>query len=361
MADWYQRQGEYPYQDWHDVSDSNVYPDDLWKQVEGDYPYRGWHDVSDSNIYPDNLWKQTDGIYPYRGWHDVSDSSTYPKYAGLWFQRDGNIPYMDWIDIPSVSTYPEMLWKQRPSDVPHRKWARFPKLPSKADPIDTISVILPCLSYSVKSPAKLYETADDIEVLDGYRDTLDDLLFEKEELGITTETEKDFGDEYNSHVNGNVDYNLRHYLTADDLNAKGWDVEEGGTYTTYDMDFFIYEENSDNVLYTVKLTMIQDDANVLTRSELNDYFDDLAAVIYGGGDMYDVLTYDREHDKIIINIKEGEETYDQEGFSELDRTLDPIKQKHAIMHKINETTSLISEYSARCNYIQYEIILEGCD
>ncbi|OQA46501.1 MAG: hypothetical protein BWY47_01690 [Bacteroidetes bacterium ADurb.Bin302] len=125
MADWYQRQGEYPYREWHDVSDSNIYPDSLWKQVEGDYPYRRWHDVSDSNIYP--------------------------KYAGLWFQRDGNIPYMDWIDIPSVDTFPEMLWKQRPASTPHRNWATFPKLPSKSPEIANIEIVSPLLEYLIKN------------------------------------------------------------------------------------------------------------------------------------------------------------------------------------------------------------------
>lgn len=354
MADWYQRQGEYPYIDWHDVSDSNIYPDSLWKQIEGDYPYRGWHDVSNSNIYPDNLWKQTDGIYPYRGWHDVSDNSIYPKYAGLWFQRDGNIPYMDWIDIPSIDTFPEMLWKQRPVSVPHRNWAKFPKLPSKAPEIANIDIVSPLLEYIIKN--KGIYVQPDTESLNA---ELEDLIQEKHDQGLDNVTMEELGDEYNSYINGNVDYNLRPFMKGSKVIPYGWEVEPDAIVSTIDMDYFIYDEN-DDIVYTVKVTPLMEDGTILTPEQLESYVAILQDIVTtDGGDSTNILGYDAEHKKIIINIEDGESQYDSEGMTTLDHELDVVKQKHVILKRIEMIQNEISTMETTSRYLTYEIILEG--
>lgn len=354
MADWYQRQGEYPYIDWHDVSDSNIYPDSLWKQVEGDYPYRGWHDVSNSNIYPDNLWKQTDGIYPYRGWHDVSDNSIYPKYAGLWFQRDGNIPYMDWIDIPSIDTFPEMLWKQRPISVPHRNWATFPKLPSKAPEIANIEIVSPLLEYIIKNKG-IYVQPD----TESLNTELEDLIQERHNQGLDNVTMEELGDEYNSYINGNVDYNLRPFMKGSKVIPYGWEVDPDAIVSTIDMDYFIYDEN-DDIVYTVKLTPLLEDGTILTPEQLDNYASILQDIVTtDGGDSTNILGYDAEHKKIIINIEDGESQYDSEGMTTLDHELDVVKQKHVILKRIEMIQNEISTMETTSRYLTYEIILEG--
>lgn len=354
MADWYQRQGEYPYINWHDVSDSNIYPDSLWKQIEGDYPYRGWHDVSNSNIYPDNLWKQTDGIYPYRGWHDVSDNSIYPKYAGLWFQRDGNIPYMDWIDIPSIDTFPEMLWKQRPVAIPHRNWAKFPKLPSKAPEIANIEIVSPLLEYIIKNKG-IYIQPD----TESLNTELEDLIQERHDQGLDNVTMEELGDEYNSYINGNVDYNLRPFMKGSKVIPYGWEVEPDAIVSTIDMDYFIYDEN-DDIVYTVKVTPLMEDGTILTPEQLGNYVGILQDIVTtDGGDSTNILGYDAEHKKIIINIEDGESQYDSEGMTTLDHELDVVKQKHVILKRIEMIQNEISTMETTSRYLTYEIILEG--
>lgn len=354
MADWYQRQGEYPYIDWHDVSDSNIYPDSLWKQVEGDYPYRGWHDVSSSNIYPDNLWKQTDGIYPYRGWHDVSDNSIYPKYAGLWFQRDGNIPYMDWIDIPSVDTFPEMLWRQRPTAVPHRNWATFPKLPSKSPEIASIEIVSPLLEYLIKNKGIYIQP--DTEDLNA---ELSELIQERHDQGLDNVTMEELGDEYNSYINGNVDYNLRPFMKGSKVIPYGWEVDPDSIVSTIDIDYFIYDEN-ENIMYTVKVTPLMENGTILTPEQLESYVSILQDIVTtDGGDSTNILGYDLEHKKIILNIEDGESQYDSEGMTTLDHELDVVKQKHVILKRIEMIQNEISTMETTSRYLTYEIILEG--
>lgn len=354
MADWYQRQGEYPYIDWHDVSDSNIYPDSLWKQVEGDYPYRGWHDVSSSNIYPDNLWKQTDGIYPYRGWHDVSDNNIYPKYAGLWFQRDGNIPYMDWIDIPSVDTFPEMLWKQRPAAVPHRNWATFPKLPSKSPEIANIEIVSPLLEYLIKNKGVYIQP--DTEDLNA---ELSELIQERHDQGLDNVTMEELGDEYNSYINGNVDYNLRPFMKGSKVIPYGWEVDPDSIVSTIDIDYFIYDEN-ENIVYTVKVTPLMENGTILTPEQLESYVSILQDIVTtDGGDSTNILGYDAEHKKIVLNIEDGESQYDSEGMTTLDHELDVVKQKHVILKRIEMIQNEISTMETTSRYLTYEIILEG--
>lgn len=354
MADWYQREGEYPYQNWHDVSDSNIYPNNLWKQIEGDYPFRGYHSVSDCNIYPNNLWKQIDGIYPYRGWHDVSDSSTYPKYAGLWFQSDGNIPYMDWIDIPSIDTFPEMLWKQRPVSVPHRNWAKFPKLPSKAPEIANIEIVSPLLEYIIKNKG-IYIQPDTEDL----NTELEDLIQERHDQGLDNVTMEELGDEYNSYINGNVDYNLRPFMKGSKVIPYGWEVDPDSIVSTIDMDYFIYDEN-ENIVYTVKLTPLLEDGTILTPEQLDNYASILQDIVTtDGGDSTNILGYDAEHKKIIINIENGESQYDSEGMTTLDHELDVVKQKHVILKRIEMIQNEISTMETTSRYLTYEIILEG--
>lgn len=354
MADWYQRQGEYPYIDWHDVSDSNIYPDSLWKQVEGDYPYRGWHDVSSSNIYPDNLWKQTDGIYPYRGWHDVSDNNIYPKYAGLWFQRDGNIPYMDWIDIPSVDAFPEMLWKQRPASIPHRNWATFPKLPSKSPEIANIEIVSPLLEYLIKNKGVYIQpNTEDLNA------EFSELIQERHDQGLDNVTMEELGDEYNSYINGNVDYNLRPFMKGSKVIPYGWEVDPDSIVSTIDIDYFIYDEN-ENIVYTVKVTPLMENGTILTPEQLESYVSILQDIVTtDGGDSTNILGYDAEHKKIVLNIEDGESQYDSEGMTTLDHELDVVKQKHVILKRIEMIQNEISTMETTSRYLTYEIILEG--
>lgn len=354
MADWYQVEGDYPYQIWGNVDESNIYPDVIWKQIEGEYPFRGWKDVSDSNVYPLPLWKQIESDYPFKEWKGISNIGIYPKYAGLWFQRDGNIPYMDWIDIPSIDTFPEMLWKQRPVSIPHRNWAKFPKLPSKSPEIANIDIVSPLLEYIIKN--KGIYTQPDTESLNT---ELEDLIQEKHDQGLDNVTMEELGDEYNSYINGNVNYNLRPFMKGSKVIPYGWEVEPDAIVSTIDMDYFIYDEN-DDIVYTVKVTPLMEDGTILTPEQLENYVGILQDIVTtDGGDSTNILGYDAEHKKIIINIEDGESQYDSEGMTTLDHELDVVKQKHVILKRIEMIQNEISTMETTSRYLTYEIILEG--
>ena len=354
MADWYQVEGDYPYQIWGNVGESNIYPDVIWKQIEGDYPFRGWKDVSDSNVYPLPLWKQIESDYPFKEWKGINNIGIYPKYAGLWFQRDGNIPYMDWIDTPSIDTFPEMLWKQRPVSVPHRNWAKFPKLPSKAPEIANIDIVSPLLEYIIKNKG-IYIQPD----TESLNVELEDLIQEKHDQGLDNVTMEELGDEYNSYINGNVDYNLRPFMKGSKVIPYGWEVEPDAIVSTIDMDYFIYDEN-DDIVYTVKVTPLIEDGTILTPEQLESYVGILQDIVTtDGGDSTNILGYDAEHKKIIINIEDGESQYDSEGMTTLDHELDVVKQKHVILKRIEMIQNEISTMETTSRYLTYEIILEG--
>ena len=354
MADWYQVEGDYPYQIWGSVSESNIYPDVIWKQIEGDYPFRGWRDVSDSNIYPLSLWKQIESDYPFKEWKGISSIGIYPKYAGLWFHMDGNIPYMDWIDIPSVDTFPEMLWKQRPVSVPHRNWATFPKLPSKSPEIANIEIVSPLLEYLIKNKGVYIQP--DTEDLNT---ELEDLIQERHDQGLDNVTMEELGDEYNSYINGNVDYNLRPFMKGSKVIPYGWEVDPDAIVSTIDMDYFIYDEN-ENIVYTVKVTPLMENGTILTPEQLESYVSILQDIVAtDGGDSTNILGYDAEHKKIIINIDDGESQYDSEGMTTLDHELDVVKQKHVILKRIEMIQNEISTMETTSRYLTYEIILEG--
>lgn len=354
MADWYQVEGDYPYQIWGNVDESNIYPDVIWKQIEGDYPFRGWKDVSDSTVYPLPLWKQIESDYPFKEWKGISNIGIYPKYAGLWFQRDGNIPYMDWIDIPSIDTFPEMLWKQRPVSIPHRNWAKFPKLPSKAPEIANIDIVSPLLEYIIKNKG-IYIQPD----TESLNTELEDLIQEKHDQGLDNVTMEELGDEYNSYINGNVDYNLRPFMKGSKVIPYGWEVDPDAIVSTIDMDYFIYDEN-DDIVYTVKVTPLLEDGTILTPEQLGNYANILQDIVTtDGGDSTNILGYDAEHKKIIINIEDGESQYDSEGMTTLDHELDVVKQKHVILKRIEMIQNEISTMETTSRYLTYEIILEG--
>lgn len=354
MADWYQVEGDYPYQIWGGVSDSNIYPDIIWKQVEGDYPFRGWKNVSDSSIYPLSLWKQIESDYPFKEWKGISNINIYPKYAGIWFYRNGEIPFMDWLDIPTIDTFPEMLWRQRLEQVPHRNWATFPKLPSKTPEIAIVGIVLPSLEYIVKNKGDY--VSPDTESLET---ELSVLIQERHDEGLDNVTMEELGDEYNSYINGNVDYNLRPFMKGSKVIPYGWEVDPDSIVSTIDIDYFIYDEN-ENIVYTVKLTPLLEDGTILTPEQLTSYANILQDIVTtDGGDSTNILGYDLTHKKIIINIEDGESQYDSEGMTTLDHELDVVKQKHVILKQIEMIQTEISTAETTSRYLTYEIILEG--
>ena len=139
---------------------------------------------------------------------------------------------------------------------------------------------------------------------------------------------KEFADEYNNAVNGNVDYNKRPIISSEKMKKVYPEFPDGETATTYDMDYGL-EDASGNVAYTVKVTPILENGEVMTQEEIDSYvYDELQKIIDNGGAKEDVLEYDKTHKQVLINIDIGEPERDDEGWTALDRQLDEIKQKH---------------------------------
>lgn len=79
MAEWKQKRGDYPFQDWQDMPENKDAPEYAWKQKIGDYPFKIWQDMPDSKDAPDILWKQKQGSYPFKSWQKMPSMPNYAK------------------------------------------------------------------------------------------------------------------------------------------------------------------------------------------------------------------------------------------------------------------------------------------
>lgn len=142
--------------------------------------------------------------------------------------------------------------------------------------------------------------------------------------------------EYNALVNGNVDYSERPFISKEVM-QQYYPEFDGDVATTYDADYFAEDANG-TIVYTIKVTPILTNGSVMNQNEVSGYVQHLTDIVYDGGTLNDVLDWDRKNDRIVINIADGETTYNEDGMSELDVQLDEIKQRHtALALSFNDT------------------------
>lgn len=125
-------------------------------------------------------------------------------------------------------------------------------------------------------------------------------------------------DEYNSLVNGNVDYNKRPIVAPEVMRKSGWDDFDGDVATTYDIDYTVGDASGKE--YMVKVTPILENGEVLSPEELDDYINN---VLSGTNN---ILAADK--DNLVINI---EPYISDDQFSSLDEQLGDIKNEHWIL------------------------------
>ena len=132
--------------------------------------------------------------------------------------------------------------------------------------------------------------------------------------------------EYNTLVNGNVDYSKRPFISGEKM-REYYQEFVGEIATTYDQDIDAKDLMGVTV-YTIKVTPILNNGNILTRQEFYTYMLHLRQMVYEGSTIKDILDWDRENNNLVINIVDGQTIYNEEGMSELDVQLDEIKQRH---------------------------------
>jgi hypothetical protein len=152
---------------------------------------------------------------------------------------------------------------------------------------------------------------------------------------LTTELKSEMiklGNQYNDLVNGNVDYNKRPFVSPETM-REVYPEFDGEIATTWDMDV-TYGDGQGGVRYTIKLTPILEDGTVLDEMSVNQYIDSIFAELdNSNADINKALEYDASSYKILINWQDGEVEYDDDGYSELDRQLGEIKNKHWELYK----------------------------
>lgn len=126
----------------------------------------------------------------------------------------------------------------------------------------------------------------------------------------------EYAAEYNSLVNGNVDYAKRPIISAEKM-QKVWPEFDGEFATTYSQGYSIGK--GDN-FYTIELTPICEDGTILSQEGLDKYH--LTLLTDNGMD--GVLASDKSN--LIIHIQKGE--YNQEYWDKLQNQLGVIKDKH---------------------------------
>lgn len=332
-----------------------------WKIINGDLPFKDdfTQRATGFDDYPLNLWNKIVDELPYKivfpPRYSINDAP-----SSMWKIND---------DLPFKATFapryiiddaPMALWKKYPNELPFKivfpPMPPPPKLrkPSNEPEIEVVGIVSPLLEYIIKNKG-IYIQPD----TESLSTELEDLIQEKHDQGLDNVTMEELGDEYNSYINGNVDYNLRPFMKGSKVIPYGWEVDPDAIVSTIDMDYFIYDEN-DDIVYTVKLTPLLEDGTILTPEQLGNYASILQDIVTtDGGDSTNILGYDAEHKKIIINIEDGESQYDSEGMTTLDHELDVVKQKHVILKRIEMIQNEISTMEATSRYLTYEIILEG--
>lgn len=332
-----------------------------WKIINGDLPFKDdfAQRATSFDDYPLNLWNKIEDELPYKIVFP-------PRYA------INDAPSSMWKiseDLPFKSVFttryviddaPMALWKKYPNGLPFKivfpPMPPPPKLrkPSNEPEIEVVEIVSPLLEYLIKNKGVYIQPdTDDLNA------ELSELIQERHDQGLDNVTMEELGDEYNSYINGNVDYNLRPFMKGSKVIPYGWEVDPDSIVSTIDMDYFIYDEN-ESIVYTVKVTPLMENGTILTPEQLESYVSILQDIVTtDGGDSTNILGYDLEHKKIVLNIEDGESQYDSEGMTTLDHELDVVKQKHVILKRIEMIQNEISTMETTSRYLTYEIILEG--
>ena len=187
---------------------------------------------------------------------------------------------------------------------------------------------------------KAYVDQKKEKVINSIDDEIDRLESENDSYKEIIRTIKELGDEYNSLVNGNVDYNNRPYITPEKMVAAGWDEfrprDIGSSYYGLAGDKSIADQIQSNLeqiatiftdartigegefQYTVTLTPILDDGTVLSPQALEEYYNTL---ILDSG-IQGIL--DSDEYNIVVNVVPGD---DVERVNEIEEKLVDIKNK----------------------------------
>ena len=145
--------------------------------------------------------------------------------------------------------------------------------------------------------------------------TLEDFTYSSEYLSTKNLIAK-YCDQYNSLVNGNVDYAKRPLIYSKEMQAV-WPEFDGDVATTYSQGYTIGKGEN---LYTIDITPIREDGIILSQKELDNYT--LNLLVDNG--IEGVLSSDKS--KLIIHIQKGD--YNKEYWDALYEQLDEIKNKH---------------------------------
>lgn len=138
-------------------------------------------------------------------------------------------------------------------------------------------------------------------------------------------------EEYNSKINGNLDYTKRPFVTPEDI-RKVYPEFDGEIGTTYSQTVTIGEGEA---LYTLSITPILEDGTVLSQEALDEY---IAGFITSNG-VDGVLASDKEN--LIINIQPGD--YDKQYWDEFENILGEIKNRHWELVKLqNQQTQPVN-------------------
>lgn len=204
-------------------------------------------------------------------------------------------------------------------------------------------------------------TNDDI---DSFREKLNHIKTKEscENIDELTEKMKSYADEYNKLVgygkNGNVDYNRRPVISADDVKVK-YPEFDGDYATTYDQGYRVSDSNGKG--YAITVTPILENGEILSQEELDSYVDN----IINGSD--NILEADTKN--IIIHAEaEGEGDYwitNPDGSLEFDwerfnDQLIPAKEGHLEAYlTINSNVDELIPYAEKLGITVEQLIAIG--
>ena len=149
------------------------------------------------------------------------------------------------------------------------------------------------------------------------------------------------GEEYNSLVNGNVDYNKRPILSAMDMIKAGWDIAEedmDSIFTTYSKGYDKWDLGGDNsIKFSIDVTPILENGDVLSEESLDNYVRGLVL----DGTKEELLASD--YLKLIVNVDDNPE-WDSGYWDQFYNSIDSVKQEHAsLIEQVMTSQGIINQ------------------
>lgn len=170
----------------------------------------------------------------------------------------------------------------------------------------------------------------------------DDVIAYSNEIDTLQNKINTLADQYNSKINGNIDYSKRPIITAEEMINAGWVDFDGEYATTYDSGYGIKDSiGKDYSIVITPIVTTPDGTEILSPKDLDDY---VYNYLSGSDNIIEADKVENGGKGILINAAEGLWTDKQ--FEEFNDKIQEIKDEHLefsleLQEKVGDSTSKV--------------------